>query len=110
MELEGLNLDGILQNIMQDPKLLQSAMALAKGLSGSVGEQSFEEKPTEEKTAAKELIPREKEVSGGQKHNLHRQRKLLEALCLYVDERKRGKLEIILRLLDLVEFAKQTGL
>lgn len=41
---------------------------------------------------------------------MSRHRKLLEALELYVSEDKRDKLELVIRLLDIVELAGRMGL
>ncbi len=106
MDGKELNLDGILQNVMQNPEMLKSAMELAGKLSEGGGLSSLfaqkEDSPAEK--AAEETLavaPVRSEVR--KPSDMWRHRKLLEALSLYVSDDKRDLFDLILKLFDIVE-------
>ena len=106
MEGKGLNLDGILQSVMQNPEMLKGVMELAGKLSANGSLSSLlssdkeEAAPEETESLAVVAKPEVKKTN-----DMARHRKLLEALSLYVSEDKREKFELLLKLFDLMEFA-----
>lgn len=129
MDGSALNLDGILSTVLSNPEMMKSALELAKGLSQNGGTQALfgsgsrttdarEDREDNEKQNDKthavgndrevlSLLPQGEAVRKKQQTGRHR--KLLEALSLYMDEGKRDKLELVIRLLDLMEFAGNMG-
>ena len=139
MDGQRVNLDGLLQSVMSNPEMLKSAMELAGRLSENGGLQGLFAQGGEEKDASAEHTaqngrPEWESASqgGGEDHgkqqetknenavlplsaskrrrDMERHRKLLQALALYVNEEKRGKFELVIRLLDLMDFAGNVGL
>lgn len=131
-----LDLDRMLQKVMSNPEMLKSAMEIAgklsesgalgsllSGLGGapeekadsgasfagknSAGERDADPEGAPEAEHASVILPTGK---AGRRRDIARHRKLLEALELYVSEDKRDKLELVIRLLDIVELAGRMGL
>ncbi len=132
MDSSSLNIDGILESVLSNPEMLRGAMTLAKSLASSGAFSATKAGESEKERAydgatesdnGRELLsgtylgdmPPSKSLSSvhedakgrkeSQKPADTRHRKLLEALALYMDEEKRGKMELIIRLLDLLELA-----
>lgn len=126
-----LDFDRMLQNLMSNPEMLKTAFEMAGKLSesgalgsllsglGSSGGTPEEKAPPAGNSPAAEasaeagaeastpVLPASKEH---RRRDMSRHRKLLEALELYVSEDKRDKLELVIRLLDIVELAGRMGL
>ena len=100
----GLQLEGLLSNLMTNPELLSKVLSmagkLAEGVSGFNVNQGADTPPSVEKS---ELLPAPVE---GKRSDMHKHKKLVEALMLYVSEEKRPKLEMILKILEIVELAE----
>lgn len=99
--------DGILSNLMENPELVSSVLSmagrLAEGFSRSAGASPpSKEEPTEQAAA---LLPAPSS-SQGKRSDMHKHKKLVEALMLYVGEEKRPKLEMVLKILEIVELAE----
>jgi len=99
--------ENILENVLSNPELLSGILSMAGKLSAGLNLFSSKEAPAEEKAPlpppAKQSEVRDesiKEPSRMQKHQ-----KLIEALMLYVEDDKRQKLELMLKLLDVLAFA-----
>ncbi len=99
-------LDGILGNLMANPELLSSVLSMAGKLAeGFSGVAKSESAPPEEAAA---LLPAPSSaVSHGKRGDMHKHKKLVEALMLYVSEDKRPKLEMVLKILEIVELAEE---
>ena len=97
-------LDGLLSSLVSNPELLSGVLSmagkLAEGVSGFNGNKETEASPSVEKKA---LLPAAVE---GKRGDMHKHKKLVEALMLYVSEEKRPKLEMILKILEIVELAE----
>ena len=97
-------LDGLLSGLLSNPELLSSVLSmagkLAEGFSGAVKSESA---PVEEAAA---LLPAPSAALSRSKHDMHKHKKLVEALMLYVSEDKRPKLEMVLKILEIVELAE----
>ena len=103
MDGQSFSFDGILQSVLQNPEMLQSAMALAGKLSED-GALSSLFSPKEE-VVAEETRAVVAKREGKKPNDMWRHRKLLEALSLYVSEDKRDTFDLLLKLFDLVELA-----
>ena len=115
----GNHVDSILQNVMANPALLSTVLSMAGKMSESLGlfsKGSSKEPPSdalpviageeEEKKDGKE----DKEVFSDDREpnrpRMTKHKKLVEALMLYVSEDRRPKLELVLKILDIVELAE----
>ena len=112
MEDKALNLDGILQNVMQNPEMLKSAMDLASRFSAGGGLSSLLSLGGQEVSSDKKEMPAEREALAVsprgevvKANDMQRHRKLIEALSLYVSEDKRDLFDLILKLFDIIEIA-----
>lgn len=98
-------LEGLLGNLMANPELLNSVLSIAGKLAeGLTGFAKNEEPPSEE---APPLLPAPSPCDAPHKKgDMHKHKKLVEALMLYVSEEKRPKLEMVLKILEIVELAE----
>ena len=98
-------LDGILSSLAANPELLTSVLSMAGRLAGSFSASSAkEEEPSDTEAAALLPAPSSAERRRG---DMHKHKKLVEALMLYVSEEKRPRLEMILKILEIVELAEE---
>lgn len=104
MAEEGLSLDKLFSNLLSNPELLSGVMSMAGKLTEGLSLfPKAEGTPAEDKAVSSNLpVPRE----GGRRSEMTRHKKLVEALMLYVGEEKRPKLELVLKILDIVELAE----
>ena len=97
-------LDGLLSSLVSNPELLSGVLSmagkLAEGVSGFNVNKGADTPPSVEKPS---LLPAPVE---GKRSDMHKHKKLVEALMLYVSEEKRPKLEMILKILEIVELAE----
>lgn len=95
-----MELDGLLSSLMTNPELLGSVLSMAGKLSEGISSLSkSESEPPKEENA---LLP----APLAKKSDMHKHKKLVEALMLYVGEEKRPKLELVLKILEIVELAE----
>ena len=104
------SLDGILSDFMAKPELVSSVLSmagkLAEGFSAMSAAPSGENAPTSSQKASA-LLPAPSESSPSHhRGDMHKHKKLVEALMLYVSEEKRPKLEMVLKILEIVELAE----
>lgn len=114
----GNHVDSILQNVMANPALLSTVLSMAGKMSESLGlfsKGSSKEPPSEalpviageeekkDGKEEKEVFSDDREAKGAR---MTKHKKLVEALMLYVSEDRRPKLELVLRILDIVELAE----
>jgi len=98
-------LEGLLGNLMANPELLSSVLSMAGKLA-----EGFSSAPKSENTPseAAALLPApSSSASHGKRGDIHKHKKLVEALMLYVSEEKRPKLEMVLKILEIVELAEE---
>lgn len=111
-------LEGILGNLVSNPELLSSVLSmagkLAEGFSSASKSESaegFSSAPKSEGAAGDEvkaLLPAPASATPhSKKGDMHKHKKLVEALMLYVREEKRPKLEMVLKILEIVELAEE---
>ena len=97
----GFQIDNLLGIFKENPELLSGVMSMAGKLAGGLGNLSHSEPSSED--APLLPVPSEK---GQKKAEMHKHKKLIEALMLYVSEEKRPKLEMVLKMLEIVELAE----
>ena len=113
--MEGMNLEGILQGVLANPKLLTGAMELAAKLTAPTDSPPPAETFASARGGETGALTYEKAVpasSQGErrgKGDMKRHKKLLEALALYVSEDKRDKIELMIKALELFELAESMG-
>ncbi|MBQ7364938.1 MAG: hypothetical protein IJW46_05015 [Clostridia bacterium] len=111
-------IDSILQNVMANPELLSSVLSMAgklsEGFSLFSGKDDQEKGEKEEDTRAvmgtndEPDMPLKREVRENKREShMKKHKKLVEALMLYVDGDRRGKFELVLKLLDILELAEE---
>ncbi len=105
---ESIENGGILGTFLKNPEMLSGILSLAGNLSKSMSlfsppsEESFAEEEPIEAVSDEERVPQDK-VSDGM---MNKHKKLVEALMGYVGEDKRPKLELVLKILDIVSLAE----
>lgn len=110
MQEQGFALENLFSNLMANPELLSGVLSMAGKLTQGLG--LFQKEEGQNETAAERAsavetaaLPAPSE-SRPRRHEMGKHKKLVEALMLYVGEEKRPKLELVLKILDIVELAE----
>ena len=112
--------DSILETVLKNPALLSMLTSVAAKFSGGLlpfadqeNREDKEEEVKKEEALAKESVAVSndtvKKADQNGRGRMEKHKKLIEALMLYVDEDKRPRLVMVLKLLDLLEFAEGLG-
>ena len=96
----GFQIENVLGNLMANPELLSGVLSMAGKLA-----QNLTPPQKEEPQVVEALLP-EPQAQHTKRHEMHKHKKLVEALMLYVGEEKRPKLEMVLKILEIVELAE----
>ncbi len=112
--MQDFDISGALGKALENPEMLSKAMEIAKtlsdtGLLSSLGPKSSESSNDSEKD--KEVFSKRESSSQNVKKDSGKDRLLLlEALKPYVREDRRDKIDLVIKIMRIAEFAKKNGI